>query len=163
MKRLKKKGKKYKERISCLITYNRKLLMMCKIINKHWNFLQINPEMRETVQNNPFVSFKRNKNLHEIIGSHTIKNGRVVFKAHSKSRKRNCELCNTSKPSLWWKQVIGTTSTFQSYQKQEPYTIFHKFNGKSKSIIYLMECALWKVQYVGKAETAKIYPCRFAF
>ena len=73
--------------------------MMRKIINKRWNILQTNPEMRETIQNNPFVSFKRNKNLHEIIGSHTIKNGRV-FKAHSKSRKRNRELCNTSKHSL---------------------------------------------------------------
>ena len=76
-----------------------------------------------------------------------------MFKAHSKSREGKCEPCNTSKPSLCCKQVIDT-STFQSYQTQQLYTIFHKLNCKSKFIIYLMECALCKIQYVGKAETA---------
>ena len=37
--------------------------MMRKIINKHWNVLQINPKLQETFQNNPSVAFKRNKNL----------------------------------------------------------------------------------------------------
>ena len=83
-----------KDGIPCVITYNRKLPMMGKIINKHWNFLQINPKLQETFQNNPFVAFKRNKNLQEIMGGHTIKN-RKVFKAHSKSRKGKSELCNT--------------------------------------------------------------------
>ena len=47
---------------------------MRKIINKHWNVLQINPKLLETFQNNPLVAFKRNKDLQEIIGGHTIKN-----------------------------------------------------------------------------------------
>ena len=59
---LRKKGKNIEDRIPCLITYNRKLLMMCKFINKHWNVLQINPGYQERFQNNPFVTFKRNKN-----------------------------------------------------------------------------------------------------
>ena len=52
------------------------------------------------------------------------------------------------------KQFVIDTTTFQSYQTQQLYTIFHKLNCKSKFIIYLMECALCKIQYVGKAETA---------
>ena len=36
---------------------------MCEIINKYWNVIQINLELQETFQNNPFVSFKRNKKL----------------------------------------------------------------------------------------------------
>ena len=51
--------------------------MMHKIINKHWNVLQINLGLEEIFQNNPFVAYKRNKNLQEIIGGHTIKNGKV--------------------------------------------------------------------------------------
>ena len=113
---------------------------MLKINSKHWNVLQINPELQEAFQNYPSVALKRNKNLQEIIEGHTIKNGKV-YKAHSKNRKRKCEPCNTSKPSLFCKQVIDT-STFQSYQTQELYTIFHKLNCKNKAIIYLMECAL---------------------
>ena len=41
----------------------------------------------------------------------------------------------------------------RSYHGQQLYTTFHKLNCKSKYIIYLMECALCQVQYVGKAET----------
>ena len=37
--------------------------MMRQTIDKHWDVLQINPELQETFQNNPFVAFKRNKNL----------------------------------------------------------------------------------------------------
>ena len=36
--------------------------MMHKIIHKHWNVLQINPELEEIFPNNPFVAYKRNKN-----------------------------------------------------------------------------------------------------
>ena len=67
---------------------------MHTIINKHWSVLQINPELQETFKNNPFVAFKRKKKLQEIIGGHTIKNGKV-YKAYSKNRKGKCETCNT--------------------------------------------------------------------
>ena len=95
------------------------LPMIRKIINKPWNVFQINPKLQETFQNNLFVAFKRNKTLQEIIGGHTIKNGRV-FKAHSKSRKGKYEPGNTSKQSLCCKQAIDT-STFRSYQTQQLY------------------------------------------
>ena len=93
-----KKEKSNKDRIPYLITYNRKLPMMCKTINKYQSVLQINLELQETFQNNPFVAFKRNKNLPEITGRHTIKN-REVFQTHLENRKGKCEPCNTKKPS----------------------------------------------------------------
>ena len=83
--------------------------MMRKIINKHWNVNQINPRLQETFQSNLFVTYKRNKNLQEIIRSHTTKNGKV-FKAHSKNREGKLEPCNTSKPSLCCKQIIDTNT-----------------------------------------------------
>ena len=83
---------------------------MRKIINKHWNILPINPKFQETFQKDRFVAFKRNKNLQEITGGHTIKNGKV-FKAHSKNRKGKSEPSNTSKPSLSCKQVIDTSTS----------------------------------------------------
>ena len=120
--------KNIKNWIPCLITYNRKLPIMRKIINKHWNVLQIN------------------------LRGHAIKN-RKVFKAHSKSGEEKCKPCNTSQLSPRCKQVIDT-GTFRSCQTQQIYNVFQKLNCTSKFIGYLMECPLWKVQYVGKAETA---------
>ena len=67
---------------------------------------------RNISEQSVIVTFKRNKNLQEIIGGHTIKNGKV-YKAHSKNRKGKCEPCNTSEPSLCCKQVMDT-STFWS-------------------------------------------------
>ena len=58
---------------------------MRKITKKYCSVLQIISELRETFQNNPFVAFKRNKNLQEIIDGHTIKN-REVFKTHLENR-----------------------------------------------------------------------------
>ena len=60
---LSKKEKNIKHRIPCLITYNRKLPIMRKIINKHWNVLQINPGLEEIFQNNPFVAILKKQKL----------------------------------------------------------------------------------------------------
>ena len=38
------------------------------------NILQVNPELRETVQNNSLMTFKRNQNVKETTEDHTIKN-----------------------------------------------------------------------------------------
>ena len=96
---LRKKENNTKDRIPWLITSNGKPPMMRKIIKKHWNVLQINLKLGETFQNNPFVAFKRKKNLQEIMGGHTFKN-RKVFKAHKRNRNGKSESCNTSKPPL---------------------------------------------------------------
>lgn len=45
--------------------------MVSEVISKYWNVLQINPELQETFQSNPFVAFKRNKNLQEIMEDHS--------------------------------------------------------------------------------------------
>ena len=72
---------------------------------------------------------------------------------NQESGEAKCEPWNTSKPSLCCKQVIDT-STFESYQTRQLYTIVHKLNCKSKFIIYLIECALCKIRYLAKAEIA---------
>ena len=69
---------------------------MSVILNIFWKFLQINPELSETIH---LWHLKETKTLQEIIGSHTIKNGKV-FKTHLEKTKGKCESCNTNKPSL---------------------------------------------------------------
>ena len=85
---LRKQENSNKIKIPCLITDNRKLPMMRKIINKHWNVLQINPELQQIFQNNQLVIFKRNKNLQEIIGGHTFKMEKCL-KPIQKTEKEN--------------------------------------------------------------------------
>ena len=49
---------------------------------------------------------------------------------------------------------IPSTNTFMSQQTKRTFNIFFNLNCKSEYVIYLMECILCKIKYVGKAETA---------
>ena len=50
-------------------------------------------------------------------------------------------------------QVLKTTA-FTSTQTKETCTIFHKVTCYSNYVIYLLECIMSKIQYVGKSETS---------
>ena len=98
------------------------------------------------------MTYKRNKNLGELTGDHTLK-GAKIFKTHLQIIKGESKSCNTAnKSSLYCTQVVNT-KTFKSYQTKRTFKFFHKLNCKSSFVIYLMVCSLCKTQYVGKAET----------
>ena len=52
---------------------------MRKIISKYWNVLQINPELRDTFQNNPLVAFKRKNYIHYISQAQLQKQARHLL------------------------------------------------------------------------------------
>ena len=124
-----------------------------KIVNKHWNLLQIDNNIKDTFTERPIVAYKRNKNLKELIGGNVIENN---VKVSSKTKNNNvvgrCEPCNGRSDCLCCKQ-LKNTDTFASDQTGKSYKIFHNVNCKSGNVIYLMECVLCKgKQYIGKCE-----------
>ena len=64
--------------------------MMCEIVSKHWNDLQIN-----------LRSLKETKKIQKSKG-HTTKNGKL-FKTYLENRRGKSEPCITNKPSRCWK------------------------------------------------------------
>ena len=76
-----------------------------------------------------------------------IKNGKVK-KFNIPSRTGECTPCLSGARTLCCNHVL-ITNTFMSQQANETFNIF--FNLK---VIYLMECILYKMQYVRKTETA---------
>ena len=60
--------------------------------------------------------------------------------------------CYTSR-SPCCQQVLKTT-TFTSTQTRETFAIFHQVTCHSNYVIYLLQCILCKILYVGKSETA---------
>ena len=68
-------------------------------------------------------------------------------------REGKCRPCLTNSRNLCCRQITET-STFMSQQTKENFKIFHNVNCKSKYVIYLLECQICKIQYVGKTETA---------
>ena len=96
------------------------------------------------------IAFKRRKNLEQIIGDQTVKQGKV-FKKSLDGLNGKSMPCSSTRPSLCWTQLVNT-QTFMSQQTKRTFNIFHKLTYKSQYVIYLMECILCKIQYVGKSE-----------
>ena len=140
------------KRIPLILTYSRFLPNLTAVGRKNWNILQTNKNLRELFQEQPITAFKRNKNLKEIIGSTRIENGKNK-KFNIPSRTGKCTPCLSGTRTLCCNQVL-TTNTFMSQQTKRTFNIFFNLNCKSEYVIYLMECILCKIQYVGKAETA---------
>ena len=148
---LKEKKKETATSISLSLKYNRTLPKIKEIVMKHWHLLHISPNLTEIFQSPPILAFRRNKNLRDIIGTKLSENGKVKRKFTNKIQGK-CIPCLANNRTLCCKQVVHTT-TFRSNQTNRIFQIYHNLNCKSKYVIYLLEYAKCKIQYVGKAET----------
>ena len=97
------------------------------------------------------TSFKRSRNLQEIIAGHTVRQGKVFKKSLASLNGKSIPYSST-RPLLCCTQILNT-QTFMSQQTKRTFNIFHKLTCKSQYVICLMECILCKIQYVGKSET----------
>ena len=95
------------------------------------------------------MAFKRSKTLQEIIGGHTVKQGKVFKKNLARLNGKSVS-CSLTRPCL---TQLFSTQTFMSQQTKRTFNIFHKLTSKSQYVFYLKEYILCKIQYVGKSET----------
>ena len=138
------------KRIPFITTYNKTLLNLKQIIDKHWHLLQINSNLRTVFEQGPPIAYRRNKNLSDLIGSKKILDGKVVRENNSK-KQLYCRPCLTRRDKICCQQVLKT-STFTSYRTGETFRIFHQLN--CNLLIYLLQCRICQLQYVGKSETS---------
>ena len=147
-----KSKEKYQKRIPFITTYNKTLPNVKQIINKHWRLLQINANLRTAFEQESLIAYRRNKNLGDLIGSKKILDGKVVRKNNSK-KQLCCRSCHTRRDNICCQQVLKT-KTFTSYRTGETFKIFHQLNCKSSHLIYLLQCGICQLQYVGKSEAS---------
>ena len=58
------------------VTYNRTLPDLKTIIHKNWHISQTEPKLKEIFAHPPILTFKRNKNLNDIIGGNKVFDGK---------------------------------------------------------------------------------------
>ena len=146
------KSKEKDKKNPFITTYIKTLPNVKQIINKHWHLLQINSNLRTAFEQEPLKAYRRNKNLGDFIGSKKILDGKVVCKNNSK-KQLYCRPCITRRDNICCQQVLKT-NTFTSYRTGETFKIFHQLNCKSSHLIYLLQCRICQLQYVGKSETS---------
>ena len=123
---------------------------MKKVITNDWNLLQINKEFQDIFQHIPILAFRGNKNLHDLLGCKNIVNNRV--QKSSKNKIGFSAKCSSKSGNLCCKQVLHS-SNFTSNITKKTYSTFYNLDYKSKLVIYLIECTICHIQYIGKLET----------
>ena len=150
-KLLEEKAKKQSNGIPLALTYNRTLPNVKRAISHNWNLLHINQDFQDVFQEPPILSFRRNKNLYDLLGWKNIVDGKL--QRPSKKKKIGFSTkCFSKSENLCCKQVLHPQS-FKSSVTQKTCHIFHDLNCKSKLLIYLMEYRIFRIQYIGKSKT----------
>ena len=133
-----------------MVTFNRTLSNLIKIVHKHWHVLKADNQLKKVFAEAPLLAYRRNKNIKEFIGSNCISNNEVV-RPKTIIEKGECSPCYNKTGALCCSQV-NKTSNFRS-TKGETFEIRHNVNCKSKNVLYLVDCTLCKKPlYVGKSE-----------
>ena len=145
------KEKERMTKIPFITTYHPQLPNIRNNIHKHWNILKINKQLGKIFDEKPIIAYRRNKNLRDIIGQKTLMNNKVIRKREEERTNGQCKPCNSRRFNLCCQQ-IRNTKTFRSTQTKKDYKIFHLMNCKSNNVIYLLECNLCPMQYIGKSE-----------
>ena len=98
------------------------------------------------------ITYRRNKNLRDILGGTKLTNGKKIIDRKRKSG--HCGPCLSQVGNKCCKHIISCTS-FHSATTGEVYQIKHHVNCKTEKGIYLGSCLICKTyQYIGKFETA---------
>ena len=134
------KTKNSNSRVMLITKYNRTNPDLKKIIAKHWPLLQLDAKLGEVFKELPMIAYRKNQTI-----SNLLNKKRTEKSGFSKA-------CNAEKKFKCCKQ-INETDNFTSNITKKTYKIHHTSDCKSKNVIYLLECKLCLMQYVGKAET----------
>ena len=101
---------------------------------------------------NQWLTFRRNKNLRDMLGGMKLENNRRIVKRKPKSGY--CGPCLRQVGNICCKHIISCKS-FRSATTCEVFDINHRVNCKTEKGIYLESCLLCVfIQYIGKFETA---------
>ena len=136
--------------IPLVTTYNPRTSYIAEVANRNWHFLQSKERLAHIFRERPIIAYRRSKSLRDILVS-TKLTGRTP-EGHT-TTMGSCGPCN--KPKCSWCVLINKTSTFTGTRRDgKVFDIFHTVNCQSTFVIYIIECRICRLQYVGKSETA---------
>ena len=132
------------ERVPFVVTYHPQLPRIHQILTRHLPTLHISDTMRNAVALPPLVANRRPKNLKDLLVRATLKPPLQVYEGSSQCLRPRCKTC----------PIINTNDTFTSNSTGNTFRVRATATCKTKNIIYLIECRLCGMQYVGETENA---------
>lgn len=140
-------SEKVDRRTSLVLTFTSSHPDVNKILNKHFNILEQSERLSKIFTTPPRVVYRRPKNIRNIlVHSKTDNRPRVGCRPCGKTR---CQVCNHIQTSSC---AISTASSFK-------WTINGNFDCDASNVVYLLECGVCNMQYIGQTTT----PLRIRF
>ena len=136
-------------RIPLVTTYNPHTSFIAEMANRKWHFLQSKERLARIFEQRPLIAYRRPKSLRDTLVSSKLRSRTT---GDHTTTTGDCGPCK--KPKCSWCIRINKTSTFTGTQDSKVFDIFHIVNCQSTFVIYIIECKICKLQYVGKSETA---------
>ncbi len=139
---------KSNNRTPLVVTYHPDLPPMAQIVNKHFNILQSNDKLKQIFPEPPLISYRRPKNIRDIVVRAKLppsndQNDTDSLPGSSPCQSKRCKNCTHMKETNFFKSSI----TNQRFEIRQTITC------STSNAIYLIECSICNVQYVG--ETSK--------
>ena len=107
-------------------------------------------EHREVFPEPPVTAFRRCKNLKDLlVRARLATNNNCDERGCTRCEKSRCQVCKS----------MSESDSFYSHATRKEYKINFSFNCDSSGVVYLFDCVVCGVQYVGSTNT----PFRFRF
>ena len=134
------------KRVPLVATYHPALNSLGKVARRLHPMLTNSEEHREVFPEPPVVAFRRCKNLKDI-----LVRARLYSGGDGGHDKKGCSRCGKSRCQVC--SVMSNNSYFHSNVTNREYRINYSFNCNSSNVVYLLECTVCGVQYVGSTNT----------
>ena len=136
---------KKQNRIPFVVTYNPALPNIASILHTFFPILQTSDSCKEAIPNVPMVSFRKPKNLRNIL----VRASTSPNTTH-RSKEAGFEPCSTSRCKTC--QHTTKTNSFMSHANNKRFDLYHFLSCYSFNLIYLITCLKCNKQYVGQTE-----------
>lgn len=131
------------QRTNLCLTYSTNFPNVNKILRRHYNIIEQSERLKRAFPSAPSVTYRRSRNLRD-----TLVNSRL-----NTSRPHNgCRPC--LKPRCLVCKAMQQTSTANSSHSQYSVKIRGNLTCDSSNVIYLLECTVCRMQYIGQTETS---------
>ena len=132
------------DRIPLVITYHPAFNSVGKAIRSLHSMLSNSEEHREVFPEPPVTAFRRCKNLKDLlVRARLATNNNCDERGCTRCEKSRCQVCKS----------MSESDSFYSHATSKEYKINFSFNCDSSGVVYLFDCVVCGVQYVGSTNT----------
>lgn len=130
-----------------VLTHSASAPNVANILRKHYNMLTQSERLKKVFPEPPRVVYRRCRNLRDILTSSKVRSIPIQTTGCQPCYKPRCKVC----------VQMTTTTMVRSTANGFSLEIRGDFTCDTENVVYLLECSVCKLQYIGQTETAFRY------